>query len=252
MGEFIGRFIGKWMVRVCFSAGYRLRIWPIIPYYGLLAVAAGIAYLLGADGEPFLFQLIAGAAGIVYPAVLLLRARQWFRVPLEPRLMPDPIEPIDPSVVREYVGQGFRMKYPRRWKLDEEVGENHCILSIQGGGSAILLLAVVTGPAEMDGFAENTWSAFVQAIEQQGGRVTLHETNESEMRVGSAVVPAQERSFTLDLKGSTLPHTREYCRLSHGATDLHLVVQAADVDRPNARIGFDLILASLYGAREPV
>jgi hypothetical protein len=246
MKDLIGKWIGRAIARFCFVAAWRWRVWPILPYLVTVSVIGALAWVNGAD-ERILFLNGAGAF-VLLPGFMFLRRRQWFRVPALPHPQPEAtVRRVNPKSFNRYVGHGIRFSYPRRWKLDDTSVKERFAVTVVSRGSALVTLTSVnpSGDGTLEGFA-NWYSAYLaESIERQGGGTEFGEMRVTQTRVGQDINLGLHQPFRIRLAGDDAPHVRECFRLASG---IYVSLQAMEVDWPNARTGFEMVLQSLQVA----
>lgn len=248
MDDDIGKLIGRSLARFCFVIAWKARLWPIVPYFGFISTIWTVGYLIGAAASSSwrdLFFWCGAGVFLVLPAFLLARRRQWFRVPAQPYpLFEVSVARVKPGDFKRFVGHGIRFSYPRRWKLEDVSTKENFVVMAFSRGSAMLVLTS-RNPAE-DGSLESftDWYAMVfsQIIQDKGGAVVFGELQATQSQIGHDLRLGLLQPLNVKMSSEEVPYI---CECYHLPGGIYARLQAAEVDWPNARTGFHMVLSSL-------
>jgi hypothetical protein len=244
----IATFIGRSLARLCFIVAYRARLWPIVPYFGIVSTIWGIAYLAGATADTTgrqTFVLSGAGAFLVLPMTLLVRRRQWFHVPSQPYPLPEvSVASVKPGAFHRFVGNGIRFSYPRKWKLEDESVKERFAVTVVSRGSALVMLTSVNpgGGDSLEAFVRWYAANLAGTIEDKGGTVTFGEMRATQAQMGPDLKLGLLQPFRVRLEGDDAPLVCECYRLPGG---IYVLLQAMEVDWHVARTGFEMVLGSL-------
>ena len=143
---------------------------------------------------------------------------------------------------RSYNKTGIEFKYPRNWKVTEDVQQAEFrYLFVETPGNALLIIQIYSADdaLEIQDFAKNIDHSVKE--ETPVGNVSASTFSSVNKSDGYEILTEQ---FSITLLGETVTHTRTYRRKPIGSKVCFIIAQVANEDFSKVTKGFEQIFSS--------